>query len=265
MDFQLAPDTRAAVLRRAKHSHSYKKTDRSLRKQVSDTRVLALIASFLEQGVIDDLGTHVPEQGSPQGAVISPLLSNIYLDGLDHLMVEHGFEMVRYADDLVVLTRSHEQAEAALWLVAKWVADAELLLHPQKTVIVTHEKGFDFLGYHFEAGRRWPRSKSMKKLQDTIRTKTRRTNGHSLGCIIMDVNVILRGWYAYYKHSHDTTFHIVDGWIRMRLRSILRRRDGRTGPGRGYDHKRWPNAYFANHGLFILRAAYDIDRQSSLR
>ena len=67
-----------------------------IRDKVSDTRVLALIASFLEQGVIDDLGTHVPEQGSPQGAVISPLLSNIYLDGLDHLMVEHGFEMVRY-------------------------------------------------------------------------------------------------------------------------------------------------------------------------
>jgi RNA-directed DNA polymerase len=236
-----------------------------IRAKVSDTRVLSLIALFLEQGVIDALGTHVPEQGSPQGAVISPLLSNIYLDGLDHLMVAHGFEMVRYADDFVVLTRSQEQAQRALSLIAHWVKEAELLLHPQKTGIVTHEQGFDFLGYHFQAGRRWPRKKSLMKLKDTIRARTKRTNGHSLAYIITDVNAILRGWYEYYKHSHETTCHIVDGWVRMRLRSILRRRDGRIGPGRGFDHRCWPNAYFASHGLLSLRAAYDIDRQSSLR
>ncbi|MEE8608343.1 MAG: group II intron reverse transcriptase/maturase [Nitrospiraceae bacterium] len=236
-----------------------------IRSKVSDGRVLSLIALFLRQGVVDDLAAHVPEAGSPQGAVVSPLLSNIYLDGLDHLMVEHGFEMVRYADDFVVLCRSHDEAQQALALVECWVEEAELRLHPKKTGIVTHEAGFDFLGYHFEPGHRWPSKKSLGKLKDTIRGKTKRTNGQSLDCIIADVNVVLRGWYAYYKHSHRRTFRIIDGWVRMRLRSILRRRSGGTGPGRGFDHQRWPNAYFASCGLFSLRTAYELDRQSSLR
>lgn len=236
-----------------------------IKEKVSDSATLFLIASFLAQGVMDELGTHIPEEGSPQGAVISPLLSNIYLDALDHLMAEQGFEMVRYADDFVVLCRSSQEAEAALALIANWVTEERLKLHPEKTKIVTHEAGFDFLGYHFQRGRRWPRKKSLKKFQQAIRTKTKRTNGHSLSCIIADINPILRGWYAYYKHSYQFTFEIVDGWVRMRLRSILRKRERRSGPGRGIDHRRWPNVYFANHGLFSLRTAYALDRQSSLR
>jgi RNA-directed DNA polymerase len=118
------------------------------------------------------------------------------------------------------------------------------------------------LGYHFERGYHWPRKKSLMKLKDTIRGKTRRTNGHSLKDIIDSANSTLRGWFGYFKHSHRTTFPRVDQWVRMRLRSILRRRSGRRGRGRGLDHHRWPNAYFADRGLFSLVTAYESVRQS---
>lgn len=243
----------------------HKKLSDLIAEKVSDSRIKGLVDQFLKQGVMDDLQEHVPEEGSPQGAVISPLFSNIYLDGLDHLMAEKGFEMIRYADDFVVLCRSEQEAKRALSVIQEWVKEAELTLHPKKTNIRACEAGFEFLGYHFERGRRWPRKKSLNKLKATIRKKTRRTNGSSLQCIIAEVNTVLRGWYAYYKHSSRRTFSIVDGWIRMRLRSILRNREGRSGPGRGWDHRRWPNAYFARRKLFSLETAYELERQSSLR
>ncbi len=237
-------------------------------KKISDGRVLGLIAMFLKQGVLEGLSEWTPEQGAPQGAIISPLLSNIYLDPLDHLMSERGFQMVRYADDFVILCRSRDEAEAALALVREWTEAAGLTLHPTKTRITTHEEGFDFLGYHFRRGRRnyrFPRKKSLTKLKDTIRAKTRRTDGRSLSVIIADVNRTLRGWFEYYKPSYRTTFPSMDGWVRMRLRSILRKRAKRKGRGRGRDHQRWPNAYFAEHGLFNLTTAHRLASQSSLR
>lgn len=125
--------------------------------------------------------------------------------------------------------------------------------------------GFDFLGYHFERGYKWPSKKSLRKLKDAIRAKTRRTNGHSLETILLNVNQTLRGWFHYFKHSHRTTFSPLDSWLRMRLRSILRRRAGRRGRGRGWDHHRWPNAFFAERGLFSFAAAYASACQSSPR
>jgi len=236
-----------------------------IEEKVSDSRVLELAEKMLKQDVMEGLCEHMPEQGSPQGAVISPLLSNIYLDELDHLMAANGFEMIRYADDFIVLCRSRAAAERARRLVQEWTAKVDLTLHPEKTGIVTHEAGFDFLGYHFERGRRWPSKKSLGKFKATIREKTKRSSGRSLDATITELNGVLRGWYAYYKHSTRRTFEMVDGWVRMRLRSILRRRDGRTGPGRGYDHRRWPNAFFARRRLFSLKTAYEQERQSSLR
>jgi RNA-directed DNA polymerase len=132
-------------------------------QKVSDGRILALIEAFLEQGVLDGLDEWTPERGTPQGAVCSPLLSNIYLDPLDHLMAARGFAMVRYADDFVVLCRNPEEAAAALAVVQEWTAAAGLVLHPTKTRLVNaQDVGFDFLGYHFAAGRRRPRQKSLK-------------------------------------------------------------------------------------------------------
>jgi RNA-directed DNA polymerase len=147
-------------------------------KKVLDGRILALVESFLEQGVLDGDREWTPEEGTPQGAVVSPLLSNIYLDPLDHRMAARGFEMVRYADDFVVLCRSPQDAADALAEMEQWTAEAGLRLHPTKTRVVNaQEDGFDFLGYHFEAGHRWPRQKSLMKFKDTIRAKTKRTSG----------------------------------------------------------------------------------------
>lgn len=235
--------------------------------KVADGRVLALLGAFLQQEVMSTMGTPPPEAGTPQGAVISPLLSNIYLDPLDHLMAGRGWEMVRYADDFVILCRSQAEAEQALSLVRDWTAQAGLTLHPEKTRVVdaTQRGGFDFLGYHFERGYKWPRQKSVQKLKDRVRELTKRTSGESLRAIITQLNKTLRGWYEYFQHSHRTTWPRLDKWIRMRLRSILRRRSHRSGRGRGADHQRWPNAYFEAQGLFNFGAATASKGQSSPR
>jgi RNA-directed DNA polymerase len=200
------------------------------------------------------------------GGVISPLLSNIYLDPLDHMMAQEGFEMVRYADDFVILCRSPEDAARALERVQEWTATAGLTLHPTKTRIVNAaEDSFDFLGYRFDRDKRFPRAKSLKKIKDTIRAKTQRNSGRCLRAIIASLNPTLRGWFEYFKHSYPTTFTTLDGWTRMRLRSILRRRQKKRGRGRGSDHQRWTNASFAAHGLYSLATAHASDRQPSWR
>jgi len=235
-------------------------------RKVADGRVMALIESFLEQGVLDGVRQWTPEQGTPQGAVVSPLLSNIYLDPLDHLMAGLDYEMVRYADDFVVMCRSPAEAAAALAEVQRWTTQVGLALHPTKTRLVeARTDGFDFLGYRFAGGRRRPRAKSLQKYKDAVRTLTKRTSGHSLPKIIADLNRTARGWFEYFKHSHRSTFRPLDGWTRRRLRSILRKRHGGKGISRGNDHLRWPNAYFAKHGLFTMQDAYALARQSSRR
>jgi RNA-directed DNA polymerase len=235
--------------------------------KIADGRVLGLIASYLTQGVVEEASRWTPEQGTPQGAVLSPLLSNIYLDPLDHVMEKAGFEMVRYADDWVVLCRTSEEAQRALELARAWLDENGLALHPEKTRLVDASQpgGFDFLGYHFERGNHWASRKSVNKLRTAIREKTKRTNGHSLECVITTINATLRGWFEYFKHSHRNTFRPLDSWIRMRLRSILRKRHGGRGRGRGNDHNRWPNAFFAVHGLFSTTEAHATACQSSRR
>jgi RNA-directed DNA polymerase len=235
-------------------------------ERVSDGRVLDLIRSWLKADILKDLERWTPVMGSPQGAVISPLLANIYLDPLDRVMAEHGYPMVRYADDFVILTRSHVEAEAALALVQAWVAANGLTLHPAKTRIANCRKkgnGFEFLGYRFERGRRHVRKKSLDKLKDAIREKTRRTRGQSLEAVIVDLNRTLRGWFGYFKHAHPRIFLVLDQMIRRRLRAILRKQERRPGVGNDRaDHQRWTNAYFANAGLFALHTAWQSARQS---
>jgi RNA-directed DNA polymerase len=238
-----------------------------VRSKVSDSRVLALVDAFLQQPIFEGLAQWTVEEGTPQGAVVSPLLANLYLDPLDHAVAAAGYEMVRYADDFVILCRTAEDAEQALALVQRWTAAAGLQLHPTKTHLVDMQQpgGFDFLGYHFEGDHRWPRKKSLRKLKDAVRHKTRRTNGHSLAIIVEDVNRTLRGWFAYFKHSHGS-FHALDGWVRMRLRSLLRKRAGRGRCARRVtDSQRWPNTFFAAQGLYSLTAAHALYRQSCPR
>lgn len=238
-----------------------------VKERIADGRVLRLIGDFLKADILDEMKRWTPEQGAPQGAVLSPLLSNVYLDPLDHLMARHGIEMVLYADDFVILCKTAEDAARALELVKQWVAGNGLTLHPEKTRIVdSRTQSFDFLGYTFQGQEHWPRKKALQKMRDTIRAKTIRQNGRSIQCVIADVNKTVRGWFAYFKHGTDTRlYRNQDAWIRMRLRSILRRRDHRRGRGRGRDHQLWPNAYFADRGLFSLVAARAAAVQSSTR
>jgi RNA-directed DNA polymerase len=240
---------------------------RRVEEKVSDGRVIEILQKYLKQGVMEGMKSWVPEGGTPQGAIISPLLSNIYLDPLDQQMAREGKQMVRYADDFVILCGSESEAEEALAQVKQWTVQAGLTLHPEKTRIVNagQKGGFDFLGYHFERGMRWPRNKSLNKFRDAIRKKTKRTNGHSLQAIIEHLNRTMIGWFTYYKHSHHTTFEPIDGWVRMRLRSILRKRLGLEGCGRGRDHQRWSNAFFSSYGLFSLATAYSVARQSCIQ
>ena len=235
--------------------------------KISDGRMITLIEQYLKQEVMETVEQWTPEEGTPQGAVISPLLSNIYLDPLDYYMADKGIEMVRYADDFVILSRSEKEALKALERVTRWIREAELELHPEKTRIVDaiQAGGFDFLGYHFERGLRWPSRRSADKFRETIRSKTKRTNGHRMERIIWDINRSTKGWFEYFKHSHKSTFPYFDGWIRMRLRSILRKRQRRTGVGRGFDHLRWPNAHFTERGLFSMVTAHAEVCQSSRR
>jgi len=234
-----------------------------VKTRVADGRVLALVESFLRAGVLEEAkGWQPTERGTPQGGVISPLLANVYLNPLDHHMEQAGDERVRYADDFVILCHTEAEAREALAAVAAWVAEAGLILHPEKTRVVdaTQRGGFDFLGYHFERGMKWPRAKSQTKLKDRLRAKTSRLDGRSLEVIVTDVNRTLRGWYGYFQHSKANVFPTVDGFVRRRLRSLLQwRKDGR-GKGKGMAHLRWPNEWFARRGLLSLAAAHDWTR-----
>jgi RNA-directed DNA polymerase len=229
-------------------------------ERVSDGRILGLLRDWLGQDILRGMERWTPTTGTPQGAVISPLLANIYLHPLDELMAARGYRMVRYADDFVVLCKSREEAAAALADIAAWVTENGLRLHPDKTHVGDCRQvgeGFEFLGYRFEAGRRWVRKKSLTRLKERIRERTRRTRGRSLERIIASLNPVLRGWFAYFKHAHPATFIVLDKFIRRRLRAILRKQEKRPGFGRcRADHQRWPNIFFAQAGLLALHTAW---------
>lgn len=228
-----------------------------VKEKIADSRILNLLEKFLRQGVMESMNEWNPtETGTPQGAVISPLLANLYLNPLDHKMDAQGYEMIRYADDFVILCRTEAEAREALAKVQAWMAEAGLTLHPEKTRIVdaTQKGGFEFLGWHFERGMKWPREKSQAKLKEGIRGQTRRKEGRSLNTIIQAVNRRLRGWGNYFRGGVQSVSPKIDSWVRMRLRSILRKRDKRKGRGHGRDHNRYPNVFFAEAGLIPLQS-----------
>lgn len=234
-----------------------------VKQRVADGRVLALVESFLRAGVLEERqGWQPSERGTPQGGVISPLLANLYLHPLDQQMAQAGWELVRYADDFVILCRSEAEAQSALAAVRAWVSEAGLTLHPEKTRVVDVRQpgGFDFLGYHFERGQRWPRQRSLGKLKERVREQTRRVDGRNLKHIIAGVNRSLWGWYGYFQHSKANVFESVDGYVRRRLRSLMEKRRGYTRQGLGRAQQRWPNEWFARRGLLSLTAAHEWTR-----
>jgi len=225
-------------------------------EQISDRRVVSLIQSYLDQSILEELRTWTPESGVPQGAVLSPVLANLYLHPLDHQMAAAGFEMVRYADDFVILCRSREEAEVALTKIRTWVEGAGLILHPDKTHIVdSREKSFSFLGYSFRGKHIFPRKKSHEKFVARIRELTPRKSGQSLESTITAINQVTRGWFGYFRHCYWPVFKHYDGLIRRRLRRQLLKRH-RRNPKRQSRTQRWPNAYFTERGFWSLREAH---------
>ena len=237
-----------------------------IKERVSDGKVLQLIGLFLNQEIMEDMKFWTPIKGTPQGAVLSPLLANVYLHQLDLTLHRYRHKIIRYADDFVVLCRGKEEAEEVLAEIQLWIDQNGLQLSQEKTHIghcLEDGQGFEFLGYRFEGGRRYVRSKSLKKFKDNIRSKTRRTRGDSIEDIISDLNPTIKGWFEYFKHAHHYTFNSLDGFIRRRLRALLRKQKKRPGSGKtGRDHRQWPNAFFAKRGLFTMHSAYVLARQS---
>jgi RNA-directed DNA polymerase len=231
-----------------------------VKTRIADGKVLDLLGKYLKAGVMDSMkGWQPTKQGTPQGAVVSPLLANLYLNPLDHLMVKSGREMVRYADDFVVCARTEEEAKEALAQIAAWVEEAGLTLHPAKTRIVNaaEKGGFDFLGYHFEqygkdGGKKWPRQKSQFKLREALRAKLGRSRPDNVRIIASEVNRTLRGWYHYFKWSQPTAMQRVDEWTRERIRHILRKRHKRYGMVQGRERTEYGIGWFAEQGLVSL-------------
>jgi RNA-directed DNA polymerase len=230
-----------------------------LERYISDSKLLVLIESWLKQDIIKGCERWTPMKGSPQGAVLSPLLANLYLNDFDIEMCKQGFEMVRYADDSVILTKSQEEAEQALEAMKTWMTTNGLEIHPEKTTIgnyLVEGNSFQFLGYIFECGKKWIRQASIQKFRDKVRSLTKRTCGKSMEEVIVRLNKTLKGWYMYFKHVNKWGMGTFDGFVRRRLRAILRKRERRPGFGMNLEnHRKWPNTFFANLGLFTMENA----------
>ena len=230
---------------------------RGLEARVSDGKLLTVVGRYLMQKVFDEQTWRTVTEGTPQGSVISPLLANIALHGLDMLAKEKGYDLVRYADDFVVLCETSRDAESALEEVTAWLESQGLSLNREKTRIVDHASGesFDFLGFTFRNGKFFPRKKSVQNLRDKVRDKTGRSSGKSLPAIIQELNPVLRGWFGYFKASHESQFERLDGFVRRRLRALLDRRSGKHCAYLGATLHRWPNVYFERACLFTMAGA----------
>jgi RNA-directed DNA polymerase len=241
-----------------------------VRRKVTDGRVLDLIGAFLTAGIMEQGALTEPDAGTPQGGVISPLLANLYLDGLDQMMAAAGVAMERYADDFVICCGTPAEAERALAMVKDWTAQAGLTLHPTKTRIVDlgiPGNHIDFLGYRLQRHTdgtgtdrilRLVRPKSLTRIRDALRALTPRNSGDSLEAMITRLNRTLTGWFAYFRSVSRLIHATLDKLVRRRLRAMLCKRIGQklSSWGRGWHQKEWSKAFFAEHGLFSLEAAH---------
>lgn len=226
-------------------------------ERISDGRILELIEMWLKQDIMEECKCWIPTQGTPQGGVISPLLANIYLHDLDIQMTSKGYKMIRYADDFVLLTRTETEAKEALKLIQDWVKENGLSTNPEKTHIgncMEEGKGFDFLGYRFESGKKWIRRKSIQKFRDRIREETSRVCGKAITAVIKAINPILRGWSRYFVKVNKYTLETFDKFVRRRLRAIIARQKKRRSFGAGRNNLMIPNDFFAKLGLFNMGA-----------
>ncbi len=225
----------------------------AVNEEVSDGSVLRLIRMFLEAGVMEEGEQKPTEEGTPQGGVISPLLANIYLNRFDWEMAKRGHDMVRYADDFVVLCPTREEAERALSDVQKMLeGKLRLQLHPEKTRILHHEEGsFDFVGFLIHRRYLWPRMKTLRRFKEKVRYATRRQQGRSVREMIAQLNTVLRGFGNYYRMANvRRLYERLDGWVRMRVRCCI------EGKRTMYQNYRITNAFLSSLGLVSLLTLY---------
>jgi group II intron reverse transcriptase/maturase len=244
-------------------------------RRVSDRRVLKLLRRWLEAGVMEDGVVSPTTVGTPQGGVISPLLSNIYLHVLDVLWTRHSAPLgtlVRYADDFVVMCRTKKDCEQAEQRIRGILERLGLELHPEKTgrvELYDGKQGFDFLGCHLHkrlSGKlweqkrqrlyflqRWPSQRSMQRIRQRVKELTPRSRCHAdIRNVIADLNPVLRGWCNYFRTGNASTrFNQLDTYVWRRLCTMRVKRAGRNlKPG---EVERWSRDYFHNLGLFRLR------------
>jgi RNA-directed DNA polymerase len=199
---------------------------RLTRQVVKDRRVLGLIRGWLKAGVMEEGLVHFETSGTPQGGPISPLLSNIYLTPFDFALKEAGWHHVRYADDVLILCKTPEEAQKALVFARDQLSKLKLGLSEKKTKVSSFQEGFDFLGFHFGSRSRGVGKKSLKALYEKVRTATRRLQGDiPVARVIEKVNPIVRGWGNYHREGNNSgLFSTLDKWIRNRIRAYKRRR-----------------------------------------
>jgi group II intron reverse transcriptase/maturase len=244
-------------------------------RRISDRRVQKLLRQWLEAGVMEDGIVSPTMAGTPQGGVISPLLSNIYLHVLDVLWTRHNAPLgtlVRYADDFVVMCRTRKDCEQAEARIRGILERLGLELHPQKSrrvALYDGKEGFDFLGCHLHkrlSGRlweqkrqrlyflhRWPSQRSMQRIRQRVKELTPRARCHAdIRTIIADLNPIIRGWGQYFRTGNpDTRFNRIDAYVWRRLLALRVARKGRTvQPG---EVTRWSSEFFHSLGLYRLR------------
>lgn len=224
-------------------------------EEVADGRVLRLIRSFLKAGVMEEMGIRRQEKGTPQGGVISPLLANIYLHPYDEAMTQAGYRMVRYADDILILCRSKQEAEKALRQTQEILEGGlGLKLSQEKTRLVYKSQSFEFLGYVFGHGYsdyKMPRNRAVKSFKEKIRWMTRRNQPKTMLRVIEELNPVIRGWRNYFKHGcSKRIFWELDCWIENRLRAFKVKRWGlRT-------HLQLPHWKFEAMGLETLNETF---------
>jgi group II intron reverse transcriptase/maturase len=204
-----------------------------VREVVKDRWVLGLIRGWMKAGVMEEGNVRYATSGTPQGGVISPLLSNIYLTPFDRGLCAAGCTHVRYADDVLILCRTRKEAEAALEVARELLRQLKLRLSSEKTTISSFQEGFDFLGFHFGKRHVSVGKKSLRGFYAKVRKMTRRNQGDiPVEQVIKQVNPRIRGWANYHRHgSNIGMFRTLDKWVRNRIRAYER--------GRWRDRGRW--------------------------